>query len=404
MARKKEKKVLEKRNWVQNFILIGSAVVKDYTFKIDEHSNKSDWIYNLMNLNIDCGDRHGKIGCELMGGYSLGRDLPIYVHGKNDEGNDDFENQYTIDWEDRFDSEYLKDIGELCFIKIGIEKDVNDKLVINKFLTPYDAIAYLEENLKDGMRIKVRGQLKYTLYQDTIQTRKEVNAIYLAKDEEKDTAEFTQTVLLDKYSVEKADKDKCVFPINGYVLEKFKEFNGNDLTDEGTVKGGKFVPLRKKFEYEYDPSDPEKVKKAIEKVFKVKRDVNQITFQGIFVEGGATVQATEDDLTDDIKELIELGYYTLEAALAQCSENSGKERRMILKRPLIKLIGEDGNKVPQIQKFEGVYTDDDMMPDYIIKHEEPDDSDDEELPFVEEGNDESQLNDINDDSWLDNIV
>ena len=163
MARKKEKKVLEKKNWVQNFILIGSAVVKDYTFKIDEHSNKSDWIYNLMNLNIDCGDRHGKIGCELMGGYSLGRDLPIYVHGKKDDGNDDFENQYTIDWEDRFDSEYLKDIGELCFIKIGIEKDVNDKLVINKFLTPYDAIAYLEENLKDGMRIKVRGQLKLSL-------------------------------------------------------------------------------------------------------------------------------------------------------------------------------------------------------------------------------------------------
>ena len=39
-----------------------------------------------------------------------------------------------------------------------------------------------------------------------------------------------------------------------------------------------------------------------------------------------------------------------------------------------------------------------------MAYEEPDDSENEEVPFAEEGTDESQLNDINDDSWLDNIV
>lgn len=34
MAKVKEKKPLEKKNWVQNFILIGKACISDYTFKL----------------------------------------------------------------------------------------------------------------------------------------------------------------------------------------------------------------------------------------------------------------------------------------------------------------------------------------------------------------------------------
>lgn len=79
MAKVKEKKPLEKKNWVQNFILIGKACISDYTFKLDEHSEKSDWIYNVMNLNVDCGEKYGRISCELNGGYGAGRDNVCYV-------------------------------------------------------------------------------------------------------------------------------------------------------------------------------------------------------------------------------------------------------------------------------------------------------------------------------------
>ena len=134
MAKQKEKKPLDKKGWVQTFELIGKACIKDYTFKIDEHSKKSDWIYNSINLNVDCGDKYGKVGCELMGGYGAGRNNVIYVHGKDENGGDDFDNRYQIDFDDRFDEDILKDIGELCFIKIGIEKDTKGEVVINKFL------------------------------------------------------------------------------------------------------------------------------------------------------------------------------------------------------------------------------------------------------------------------------
>lgn len=69
--------------------------------------------------------------------------------------------------------------------------------------------------------------------------------------------------------------------------------------------------------------------------------------KGIFVEGGATVQATEADIPADIKELIDLGAYSMEEALAKCSENKGKERRMILKRPFLRMVGEEGSKTLQ---------------------------------------------------------
>lgn len=399
MAKKIEKTPLEKKNWSQQFNLIGEAKVTDYTFKIDEHSEKSDWIYNSLSLQVDCGEKYGRIGCELMGGYGANRDNFVYVHGKKEDGSDDFENQYTIDWDDRLDPDVLADVGELGMYTVGLEKDVKEKTVYNKFLTPYDTIAYIHEHLTDGMVVNVKGQLKYTLYNDTVQVKKEINSIVLSKaDSDKYRASFTQTMLLDKDSVGKADKQKFVIPITGYILEKFKEYNGNDLTEGGQVKGGKFVPLRKDFEYEFDPSKPDLVKKAVEKVFKVKKGVTMITLEGDFVEGGAVVTATEDDLTDDIRDLVELGYYTLEEALAKCAENGNRERRMILRKPVIKLVGEEGNKVPVVQKFEEKYTEDDLMLDYMVK-KDVEESIDEELPFAPEEDEEETTDD--DNSWLD---
>lgn len=394
MAKVKEKKPLEKKNWVQNFTLIGKACITDYTFKIDEHSEKSDWIYNVINLNVDCGEKYGEVNCGLMGGYGAGRDNVCYVHGKNDDGTDDFDNRYTLDWDDRFNEEYLKDIGDLCFINIGIEKDTNENVVTSRFLQPYDAIKYLSEYLTNGMEIKVRGQLRYTEYQGNTRVNKDINSIYLKRENENYTASFTQTLLIDKYSVGKPDKDKCVFPVTGCILEKFREYNGNDLTEGGKVKGGKFVPLRKGFEYEYNPeADQERIKKGISLAFKAKKGYSQITYEGIFVEGGAIVRATEADLTDEIKELIKAGLYDLDEALAKCTENKGKERRMIIKRPQIRLVGEEGSKVPQVQITENIYSEEDMQLDYLIAHDE----DDEEN--IEVNNDEDE----SDDDWMNQL-
>ena len=53
-SKQREKTPLSKTNWIQQFTLVGKAVVNDYTFKLDEHSNKSDWIYNLLIQHLPC--------------------------------------------------------------------------------------------------------------------------------------------------------------------------------------------------------------------------------------------------------------------------------------------------------------------------------------------------------------
>ena len=390
-----EKKVITKRDWLSNFTLIGKPKISDdYTFKIDEKSANSSWVYNSLNLGIDCGEKHGVVYAEMMGGYSDENENKIFAHGKKEDGSDDFEQQILVDWEDRFNDEVLEEIGDLSFITVGLEKTNEGKTFYKKFLSAYDAIAYIKEHLTEDMVVNVRGNLKYSEYNGNVQVRKNITSIALSKadDQSKYAARFTQTILLDKDSAslkpDNIDKDKGVMYVNTRVLDYVKEVNGVE------VKGQ--YPYNKRFEFAMDFSNEAQCKKIMEKLFKVKKGVTQITFEGEFVEGGAVVTATWDDIPDEIKDLVDMGVFTQEEALAKCTANGGRERRMVLKKPMIKLVGDD--KVPVLQKFEERYTDDDLVLDYLYKNnnnvETPTD-DADALPFDTDGDDAM--------SWLNSL-
>lgn len=404
---KKETNALEKKEWVSRFNLVGEAKVNDFTYRIDEKSNKSDWVYNSINLGVFCGEKYGTVFCELMGGYGAERDNICYVHGKKEDGTDDFENSYTIDWEDRFDESILADIGDLSFTTVGLEKTDKDKTFYNKFLTPYDTIAYINEHLEDGMVVNVSGQLRYTVYNGNLQCRKEINSIALSSaTPDKYRATFTQTMLIDKDSCTKdsLDKDKSSLIIDAYILEKFKEYNGWDLTENGKVKNGKFVPLKKQFEFPVDlttDEGKEKVNKVMAKLFKVKKGVTQITFEGEFVETGATVQATMDDVPDDIKELIDIGVYTEEEALAKCSENGSRERRMLILKPSIRMVEDkEGNKTPVIQRIDEKFSEDDLIMECLSPKDEDEDEEVDDVDTDGVDTDETETTSEDDQDWL----
>ena len=376
-----EKKVINRSDWVSTFTLIGKPVINDYTFKIDEKSEKSNWVYNALNLGVDCSDKYGTVYAELMGGYSAENENKIFAHGKKNDGSDDFEKQIIVDWEDRFNGDVLEEIGDLSFLVVGLEKTSEGKTFYKKFLSAYDAIAYIKEHLTEDTVVNVKGNLKYSSYNDNVQVRKNITSIVLSKvdDAANYKATFTQSVLIDKDSAsfKKIDKDKKVLYVDARVLDYVKEVNGVE------VKGQ--FPYNKQFEFAMDFSNEAACKKIMDKLFKVKKGITQITFEGEFIEGGAVVTATWDDLPDDIKDLIEMGVYTEEEALAKCTANGSRERRMVLKKPQIKLVGDD--KVPVIQKFEERYTDDDLYLDYVFNNQKIDIKDDE-LPFAIE--DESE--------------
>ena len=380
MAKKNEKKVIKKENWVSNFQLVGTPKINDYTFKIDEKSEKSSWIYNSMNLGVDCGEKHGVVYSELMGGYSDENPGVIFAHGKKEDGTDDFDTPIQVDWDDRLDDEILETIGDLCFITVGLEKTDKDKTFYKKFLSAYDAIAYIKNHLEENMVVNVKGNLKYSAYQDKVQVKKNITSIVLSKvdDSSKYYARFNQSVLLDKSSasLKNIDKNKGVMYVDTRVLDYIKEVNGVE------VKGQ--YPFNKQFEFEMPLTEQDKCKKIMEKVFKVKKDITQINFEGELIEGGATVTATWDDVPEDIKDLVECGVFTEEEALARCSSNGSREQRMILKKPVVRLVGEE--KTPVLQRFEEKYTEEDLILDYLYSEKataQVEDEDDEDADSVD---------------------
>lgn len=395
---KVESQGLEKKQWTQNFQLIGKAIVNDSTYKINERAEKSDWIYNSLNLGIDCGEKHGIVYADLMGGYGAERDNKVYVHGRNEDGTDDFKNQFIIAWEDRTNEKVLAEIGDLCFLTAGLEKTTQDKIFYKPILTPYDFIAYVKENLKNETVVKVKGQLRYSEYNGNIQCRKEINYIALydaTPDQYK--ASFTQTILLTKDSCDKKsiDTDRATFIIDGYILEKFKEYNGYDLTENNTIRGGQFVPLTKRLEYAIPTAGREKAEikslgeKIIDTFFKVKKNtVTQITLSGDFIESGAVVKGSLDNANEDVKAMVLMGMLSEEELLSQFAGNGNKERRMVATLVQIETIEkDDGTKMMQQKRIDEKFSEEDLMPYYMYKKEESDESDEdvneEVVPFEE---------------------
>lgn len=394
MAKKYERKDLDKKNWQNNFDIVGKVKVTDNTFSLDNKSEKSDWLWSRMNLYVDCGEKYGNVFCQLMGGYGMNRHNVIYVHGKNEDDSDDFKNSYTIDFDDRFNESIIGDLGNACFKTVGIELDTKNKLVRKRYLSDYDMINYLSETLENDMVVHIRGNLNYRIYNGSVTVEKEVKSITLSTVEpDKFRAEFKQSILIDRDSIGSIDKDRNTLTLNAYVVEKFKEFNGHDLTDDENPTG-KYVPMAKEFEFDISQfnGNVNQMKKAVSRLFKPKKGVTQITCCGYFIEGGATVSITEEDIPDDIKELIDLGLMTMDEVEAKCAGSGSREYRMIIKKPEMRVVnGKDGSHEMQLLIFDEKYQDEDLQMDCLV-------------PITEKEDDDSMLLDDSDDEldedWL----
>lgn len=367
MAKRNEITVLKKGR--SEFNLVGKAKVGDFTFKMDCQSANSDWIYNALNLGIECG-QNGTIYAEAMGGYGSERENRVYAHGKKTDENgreiDDFTNKITIDWEDRQDEEILKEVGDLAFFVAGLEKDTEGKVVKRRFLSEYDFIQYIEETLQDGMVVNVKGSISYSVYNDNLQMKRKIKSIFLSQAEEKDyKATFTQTLLLEEGAVGKPDRETLLIPITAKVVESVKKYN--DKKFEKSVA----MPFTKVFNVKASKENLENIKRFLKHFAAKKKTVTKLTVEGIFTrESVATTEVTEKDIPEDIMELIEMGLMEKEEVLNKIAfkNGGGKAPELVLiQKPALKFIENDGQQIPQIDKEEKAYTEDDVDVNLIIE-------------------------------------
>lgn len=355
---KNERKALKKGK--ASFTLIGKAKITDKTFNLD-NTFDSGWTSNQMYLGIDCGNGN-TVFCEMSGGFFPNDDNILRGFSKEDKDDSGKSKMVEVAWEDRFNDDLLDTIADTAFITVGIEKDIKGKTVYKKFLSGYDAVAYIEENLTDGTIVNVKGNIGYSEYDGNVSTRKEVTSIVLSKveDEADFKATFAQTILIDKDSVGKVDKEKGTVELNAYVVD----YVGKVKIDGKKTDIKKNISYPKNFEIFVDPEKKEVSAKMIDKFFKVKKksQINEITVIGNIVEGTTVVNITEDDIPDDIKELIEMGLYSEEEAKAKLAVGGGsRERRMIITKPDIVYVGKDENRVPTVAYEEGKYDESDLL-------------------------------------------
>lgn len=381
----KQGEKLGRKNWVSKFKLVGKAKVNDYTFKLDEQSKNSSWVYNSMNLGIDCGDKYGVCYCSMMGGYSPDRETTLRPNMK-----DDFKKRAEIAWEDRLDSDILDELHFSNFTVVALELDANGRNFERKFLSQYDAIKAIHELLKDGMTVSVSGNIQYREYNGTVQMDKVVKSIYLSKKQpEEFEATFIQSVLLGEDSVMLSDFDKMtgILPVDGIVLDYVKEVNGHELKT--------YFPYHFNFECQFDIKKPDVLKAFYKNLLKVKKDYTQVNFVGDFVSSGNTVAPTLDDVDDDIRGLIGV-CYTEEEVLRMCAGNGSREQHVFLRSPNIENITDDDGTVHHVmQRYEERYTDDDLDFSWAMaKDEEPPFDETVEVHSGDDDDFDSFLNDL----------
>ena len=355
MAKTKERKALKKGK--ATFNLIGRVKVTDKTFNLD-NSYDSGWTDNSMYVGVDCGNGN-TVYAEMRSGFFPDKDNVIRAYSKDEKDDAGKSKSVEIAWEDRLDESLYDSISDSSFLTVGVEKDVKDKTVYKKFLTAYDAVEYLNEHLEDGMIVNVKGTIGYSEYEGNVSTKKEITSIVLSKiDDEADfKATFSQTILVDSKSIGKKNDDKGTMELAAYVVD----YVGKPKIDGEKIEVKKNVTYPKIFEVAIN-ENPEITAKMLQRFFKPKKGkITEITVTGNLVEGGSTVNITEDDIPDDIKELIEMGLYSEEEAEKKIAVGNGnRERRMIIVKPDITYVGTGDDRKPTVAFEDGKYDDDDL--------------------------------------------
>lgn len=355
MAKTKERKALKKGKAAFN--LIGRVKVTDKTFNLD-NSYDSGWTDNSMYVGVDCGNGN-TVYAEMRSGFFPDKDNVIRAYSKDEKDDTGKSKSVEIAWEDRLDESLYDSISDSSFLTVGVEKDVKDKTVYKKFLTAYDAVEYLNEHLEDGMIVNVKGTIGYSEYEDNVSTKKEITSIVLSKiDDEADfKATFSQTILVDSKSIGKKNDDKGTIELAAYVVD----YVGKPKIDGEKIEVKKNVTYTKTFEIAIN-ENPEITAKMLQRFFKPKKGkITEITVTGNLVEGGSTVNITEDDIPDDIKELIEMGLYSEEEAEKKIAVGNGnRERRMIIVKPDITYVGTGDDRKPTVAFEDGKYDEDDL--------------------------------------------
>ena len=195
----KTKLETELHNGYANFDVIGHVMIDDNTFPKEESKSASGYVYKRASFLIKA-DQSSSMYVQLMGGH---REVnpQVWVRNKNGEIT-------PINWDLRDKEAALSNVDSRSFMRVGLEKDEDGKLIVKQFVAELDLLNYLAEHLDNNMYVEIKGNVEYSRYNGNIQRHFNIRSVFL-KDEEtvKPKAIVEQTYLLDEHSLPRKWED-----------------------------------------------------------------------------------------------------------------------------------------------------------------------------------------------------
>ncbi len=210
------------------------------------------------------------------------------------------------------------------------------------------------------MVVNISGNVEYSVYNDEVQSRKKIKNIYLSKKpKEEYKATFTQTILLNKDSIDKKIENDEV-TIYAQVPEYVGKIGNTPVKKTLVFPQTYTIPLT------------DGTKKLMTKYMKAKKGkITEITMEGEYKSSVVVGEVNEDELSPDMKELVDMGLFTLEDAMEKQNQVIKGDRGtevLMLRKPHVKK-GQGENSGVIINYVLDKYDETDLLTHYMFSDE-----------------------------------
>lgn len=209
-----------------------------------------------------------------------------------------------IKWDDRFDEEVVKTVANYKKITVDLGEEIGRK----EFISEYDAILYLKDNLGNYKgKVCITGQMDKQWYKDRYYDKFKIQNIYAVDSDVKNKLTLTADVYYTKDSIDETDfKKETRIYLNGYIKQYINKDEGTKFVPQQFVLDGNKIDFNNEqhvAQFDYRKKYMKTDKKT---VVHMLWDIN-------YLNGADTVEFDESQLTKAQKEQVELGLATVES-------------------------------------------------------------------------------------------
>ncbi|MGF6375015.1 hypothetical protein M2140_000049 [Clostridiales Family XIII bacterium PM5-7] len=243
-------------------------------------------------ISIDFAVRDGKTNKGFVRAMGTKMDT-IFTMDKNFK-------KLEVPYEERFDEDVLANVSGSRKHFVNLGEDFGGR---QEFISTYDMIEYLEENLPNyNGKVMVNGEWKKNPYKERFADRFEIGSVYAVEDDRKSKLQLTMDFIYNADSIDATDfKSQSKIYVNGYVEQYIDKDTGSRYIPQTAILSCE--------QYDMKNEDHKKIWDYKKKYLTglPKKKYHHIQWESRLINGAQEVEFDESVLTDSQKEQISLG-------------------------------------------------------------------------------------------------